>query len=207
MDTIDLYQIYRWDEKTPVGETMRALDDAVRRGKVRYIGASSMWAYQFACTLRKSDVYDLERFVTMQLHYNLCYRERERDLLPMCEEEGIGVIPWSPLARGYLTRPHEEFETSDRPESDTWMQANPYDVGGGREINERVKELAADKDVTMAQISLAWLLDKEFVTAPIVGTMSVEHLEDAVETLEIDLSESDVEWLEEPYEPVEAPRW
>ncbi|WP_255152074.1 aldo/keto reductase [Halorarius halobius] len=207
MDTLDLHQIHRWDEDTPVRETMRALDDAVRRGKTRYIGASSMWAHQFARMLRESDVHDLERFVTMQPHYNLVYRERERDLLPMCEEEDIGVIPWSPLARGYLTRPHEEFEASDRPESDTWMQRNPYDVGGGREINERVEELADQKDVTMAQISLAWLLDKEFVDAPIVGTTSVEHLEDAVEALEIDLSDSDVEWLEEPYEPVEAARW
>jgi len=207
MDTLDLYQIHRWDGDTPAEETMRTLDDTVRRGQTRYLGASSMWAYQFARMLRISDVQGLERFVTMQPHYNLCYRERERDLLPMCEEEGIGVIPWSPLARGYLTRPHEEFDSSDRPESDTWLQENPYHVGAGREINERVQQLAEDKGVTMAQISLAWLLHKDFITAPIVGTTSVEHLEDAVEALEISMSDSDMEYLEEPYEPVEAARW
>lgn len=207
METIDLYQIHRWDQTTPIEETMRTLDDAVRRGKVRYIGASSMWAYQFARSLRVSSVSDLERFVTMQPHYNLCYRERERDLLPMCEEEDIGIIPWSPLARGYLTRPHKEFDASNRPGSDTWLQANPYDIGGGQEINERVEKLANEKDVKMAQIALAWLLNKEFITAPIVGTTSVDHLEDAVEALDIDLSDSDIAYLEEPYEPVKAARW
>jgi aryl-alcohol dehydrogenase-like predicted oxidoreductase len=207
MDTVDLYQIHRWDEHTPPEETLRTLDDTVRRGQTRCIGASSMWAYQFARMLRISDVEGLERFATMQPHYNLCYRERERDLLPMCEEEGIGVVPWSPLARGYLTRPHEEFESSDRPDADGWLQRNPYDVGAGREINKRVEQLAEDEGVTMAQIALAWLLHKNCVTAPIVGTTSVEHLEDAVEALEISLSDSDLEYLEEPYEPVEAPRW
>jgi aryl-alcohol dehydrogenase-like predicted oxidoreductase len=207
MNSVDLYQIHRWDEDTPVEETMRALDDTVRRGQSKYLGASSMWAYQFARMLRISDVQDLERFQTMQPHYNLCYRERERDLLPMCEEEGIGVIPWSPLARGYLTRPHEDLDATDRLEADSWFQENPYHVGAGREINQRVQQLSEDKGVTMAQIALAWLLHKDAVTAPIVGTTSIEHLEDAVEALEICLSDSDMNYLEEPYEPVEAPRW
>ena len=207
MDTLDLYQIHRWDDDTPIETTLRALDDAVRRGKVRHIGASSMRAHQFAEALYTSDHEGLERFETMQNHYNLAYREEEREMLPLCEKEDVAVIPWSPLARGYLARPHEEFETSDRPESDPWMQQNPYYDGGGQEINQRVQKLAEDEGATMAQIALAWLLHKDVVTAPIVGTTSVEHLEEAVEALEIDLSDSDVEYLEEPYEPLEPDRW
>ncbi|WP_135825298.1 aldo/keto reductase [Halorussus ruber] len=202
MDTIDLYQIHRWDDDTPVEQTLRALDDAVRRGKIRYAGASSMWAYQFADALHTSDSLGLERFQTMQNHYNLVYREEEREMLPLCEQENVGVMPWSPLARGYLTRPHEDIDATDRGEAEEHMYDHPYREGGGKEINERVQQLAADKGVTMAQISLAWLLDKDWVDAPIVGTTSVEHLEDAVEALEIDLSASDVAYLEEPYEPV-----
>jgi len=202
MDTIDLYQIHRWDYETPIEETLRALDDAVRRGKTRYIGGSSMWTHQFAESLHASDRLDLERFATMQNHYNLLYREEEREMLPYCQKEGVGVIPWSPLARGYLTRPHEESEATARGETDDHARGHPYFEGGGRKVNERVEELAAEYDATMAQIALAWVLDKEWVDAPIVGTTSVEHLEDAVEALEISLSSSDVEYLEEPYEPV-----
>ncbi|WP_254534741.1 aldo/keto reductase [Halomarina litorea] len=202
MDTIDLYQIHRWDYDTPIEVTMRALDDAVRREKVRYLGASSMWVHQFADALHTSDRLGLDRFVTMQNHYNLLYREEEREMLPYCEQEGVGVIPWSPLARGYLTRPHEEVEATTRGKSDSHAQRHPYFEGGGVEINERVEELAAEEDATMAQIGLAWVLSKEWVDAPIVGTTSIEHLEEAVEALDIDLSDSDVEYLEEPYEPV-----
>jgi len=202
MDTIDLYQTHRWDYDTPIDETLRTLDDAVRRGQVRYLGASSMWAYQFANALATSDRQGFERFVTMQDHYNLLYREEEREMLPLCAEEGVGVIPWSPLARGYLTRPHEEHDATTRGETDSYAQAHPYFEGGGREVNERVDELAVEYGATMAQIGLAWLLSKDVVTAPIVGTTSVEHLEQAVEALEIDLSDSDIEYLEEPYEPV-----
>ncbi|WP_276282423.1 aldo/keto reductase [Halorussus caseinilyticus] len=204
MDTIDLYQIHRWDDDTPIEQTLRALDDAVRRGKVRHVGASSMWAYQFADALHASDSLGLERFQTMQNHYNLVYREEEREMLPLCEQEGVGVMPWSPLARGYLTRPHEDIDATTRGETEEHMYDHPYREGGGKEINERVQELAAQKGVTMAQISLAWLLHKDWVDAPIVGTTSVEHLEDAVEALEIDLSASDIAYLEEPYEPVEV---
>ncbi|WP_181684610.1 aldo/keto reductase [Halorhabdus salina] len=202
MDTVDLYQTHRWDYDTPIGETLSALDDAVRRGQTRYVGTSSMWAHQFAKALHTSDREDLERFQTMQNHYNLLYREEEREMLPLCEREGVGVIPWSPLARGYLTRPHEEFDATTRGETDDYAREHPYFEGGGREINERVQELAAEHGVTMAQIALAWLLEQDAVDAPIVGTTSVEHLEDAVEALEIDLSASDQEYLEEPYEPV-----
>ncbi|WP_327053501.1 aldo/keto reductase [Halomicrococcus gelatinilyticus] len=202
MDTVDLYQIHRWDDDTPIGVTMQALDDAVRRGKVRYLGASSMWAHQFADALHTADELGTDRFVTMQNHYNLVYREEEREMLPLCEREGVGVIPWSPLARGYLTRPHEDIDATTRGETEEHMYDHPYREGGGREVNERAQELAAEKGVTMAQIALSWLLHKDWVDAPIVGTTSVEHLEDAVEALEIDLSASDVAYLEEPYEPV-----
>jgi aryl-alcohol dehydrogenase-like predicted oxidoreductase len=202
MDTIDLYQIHRWDNDTPIDVTLRALDDAVRRGKVRYIGASSMWAHQFADALHTSDLRGLDRFVTMQNHYNLAYREEEREMLPLCETEDIGVIPWSPLARGYLTRSDEDIDATARGESERRLYEHPYREGGGPDINERVGELAAEKGVTMAQLALAWILHKEWVTAPIVGTTNVSHLEDAVAALDISLTESDIQYLEEPYEPV-----
>ncbi|WP_226021413.1 aldo/keto reductase [Halomicrobium salinisoli] len=204
MDTIDLYQIHRYDYDTPVETTLRALDDAVRRGDIRHAGASSMWTHQFADALHTAEDLGLERFETMQNHYNLVYREEEREMLPFCRKEDVGVIPWSPLARGYLTRPHEDIDATTRGETEEHMYEHPYRDGGGKEVNERVEELADEYDATMAQISLAWLFHKDWVDAPIVGTTSVEHLEQAVEALDIDLAESDVEWLEEPYEPVEV---
>ena len=202
METIDLYQTHRWDYDAPIEETLSTLDDAVRRGDVRYIGSSSQWAHQFAEALHTSDRLGLERFATMQNHYNLVYREEEREMLPLCEKETIGVLPWSPLARGYLTRPHEDIDATTRGETEEHMYDHPYREGGGQEINERVAELAADKGVTMAQIALSWLLHKDWVDAPIVGTTSVDHLEQAVEALDISLSASDIAYLEEPYEPV-----
>ncbi|WP_254528656.1 aldo/keto reductase [Natrinema gelatinilyticum] len=202
VDTIDLYQTHRWDYDTPIGETLRALDDAVRRGQVRYIGTSSMWAHQFASALQTSDSLGLDRFATMQNHYNVLYREEEREMLPLCDREDIGVIPWSPLARGVATRPHEELESTTRGRTDQYLEQMSYLQGGGEEINERIQELADDKGVSMAQISLAWLLHKDWVDAPIVGTTSVEHLEDAVEAIEIDLTGSEMDYLEDPYEPL-----
>jgi aryl-alcohol dehydrogenase-like predicted oxidoreductase len=202
METVDLYQIHRWDYDTPVEQTMRTLDDAVRRGEVRYLGGSSMWAHQFAEALHTSDSLGLERFATMQNHYNVLYREEEREMLPLCEREDIGVIPWSPLARGVAARRHEDVAATTRGETDDYLQGMPYLRGGGEEINERVGELAEDYGVTMGQISLAWLLDREWVDAPIVGTTSAEHLEEAVEATEIDLDDSDVDYLEAPYEPL-----
>ena len=207
MDTVDLYQIHRWDYDTPIEETLRALDDAVRRGQVRHLGASSMWAYQFADALHTSDRLGLDRFATMQNHYNLAYREEEREMLPLCAQEGIGVLTWSPLARGFLARPHESFlettrgEFMDKHERMSERVATYY-ANGGDEINERAAELAAEKGVTMAQIALSWLLHQDEVDAPIIGTTSAEHLESAVEALEIDLSDSDLDYLEEPYGPV-----
>jgi aryl-alcohol dehydrogenase-like predicted oxidoreductase len=202
VDTIDLYQTHRWDYDTPIETTLQAMTDAVRRGQVRHLGASSMWAHQLAESFRVSEEHNLERFATMQNHYNLAYREEEREVLPLCQREEVGVIPWSPMARGYLTRPHEEFMSTKRGETDDYAQEHPYQDNGGREINERVGELAADHGVSMAQIALAWLLHKDWVDAPIIGASKIEHLEDAVEALEIDLSESDIAYLEEPYEPV-----
>jgi aryl-alcohol dehydrogenase-like predicted oxidoreductase len=161
-----------------------------------------MWAHQFAEALHTSERLGLERFQTMQNQYSLVYREEEREMLPLCEKKNVGVIPWSPLAKGFLTRPHDELSATVRGETDRFLSERPYDCDGGIEINERVEELADEYDATMAQISLAWLLDKEWVDAPIVGTTSVEHLEDAVEAVDIDLDSSDVEYLEEPYEPV-----
>jgi aryl-alcohol dehydrogenase-like predicted oxidoreductase len=196
MDTVDLYQIHRWDEDTPIETTLRALDDAVRRGKTRYVGASSMWAYQFADALHTSERLGLERFATMQNHYNLAYREEEREMLPLCQTENIGVVPWSPLGGGLLARPHEELTTTARGEDfDEPSEAE-------REINERVEELAAEKDISMAQVGLAWHLHKDGVDAPIVGVSSVRHLEEAAEAVDVDLSDSDIDYLEAPYEPM-----
>ena len=189
MDTVDLYQPHRWDYDTPVKVTLEALDDAVRREKIRYFGASSMWTYQFAEALHTSDRLGLDRFMTMQNHYNLVYREEEREMLPLCDRENVGVIPWSPLARGYLTRPHEEVDATVRGETEQRLYEHPYREGGGPEVNERVQELAAEKGITMAQTALAWVLHKEWVDAPIVGTTSIEHLEEAVEALEVSLSD------------------
>ncbi len=204
IDTIDLYQTHRWDYDTPIEETLRTLDDVVRRNQVRYVGTSSMWAHQFADALHTSELFGLERFVTMQNHYNLAYREEEREMLPLCAREGIGVIPWSPLARGYLARPHEELDATTRGETDDYARQHPYRDNGGQEINARVQELATEKDRTMAQISLAWLLHQDVVDAPIVGTTSIDHLEEAVDALDVELSDDELSYLEEPYEPVQV---
>jgi aryl-alcohol dehydrogenase-like predicted oxidoreductase len=202
MDTVDLYQIHRWDYHTPIAETMRALDDAVRRNQVRYLGASSMFAYQFAEALHASDRLGLERFATMQNHYNLVYREEDREMLPLCEREGIGVIPWSPLARGFLARPLEELTATPRgerfSESD---RLQVYRSNGGEETNERLQEVADDHGVSMAQVALAWVLDREPVDAPIVGCSSIEQLEEAVEAVGLSIPDSDLAYLAEPYEP------
>ncbi len=202
METVDLYQIHRYDDSTPVETTLSALNDAVRRGQARYVGASSMWTHQFADMLHTAERLGLERFQTMQNHYNLVYREEEREMLPLCARENVGVIPWSPLARGYLTRPHEEIDATARGESEEHLYEHPYREGGGKAINERVEELAEEKDATMAQIALAWLLHQDVVDAPIIGTTSVQHLEEAVDALSISLSASELEFLAEPYEPV-----
>lgn len=205
METIDLYQTHRWDYDTPVEETLRTLTDAVRRGQVRYIGASSMWAYQFGSALHTSEQQGLEQFVSMQNHYNAVYREEEREMLPLCVENGIGVIPWSPLARGYLARPHADYTSTERGMHDADSRQDrleAYRSRGGDEINERIEELAEQKGVSMAQIAIAWQLHRPEVTAPILGVSSLSHLEDAVEAVEVSLSPDDMSYIEEPYQPV-----
>jgi aryl-alcohol dehydrogenase-like predicted oxidoreductase len=202
MDTVDLYQIHRWDYDTPIAETMRTLDDAVRRNQVRYLGASSMYAHQFADALHTSDRLGLERFATMQNHYNLLYREEEREMLPLCQREGVGVIPWSPLARGLLARPHDAFDTTARGEQVSGSDRQAvYRSNGGEGTNERLQEVADDHGVSMAQVALAWVLERDAVDAPIVGCSSVDQLEEAVEAVELSIPDGDLAYLAEPYEP------
>jgi aryl-alcohol dehydrogenase-like predicted oxidoreductase len=202
MDTVDLFFAHRWDDDTPIEVALNAMDDAVRRGKTRYLGASSMWAHQFAEALHMSERNGYDRFEVMQNHYNLLYREEEREMLPLCDRKDVAVMTYSPLARGNLAVPFDEYETTSRGATDDWAHQYPYRDGGGEAIVRRVEELADEKDATMAQISLAWLLSKDAVTVPIIGVDSIEHLEQAVAALDIALSDSDVAWLEEPYEPL-----
>ena len=198
-DYIDLYQIHRWDRRTPIEETLEALDDVVRSGKVRYIGASSMWAWQFSKALYTADRHGWSRFVSMQNHYNLLNREEEREMLPLCQDQGIAVIPWSPLARGRLTR--DPNEVTERSQSDEFGRAL-YDVAGAdAAVIERVAKLAADRGVPRAQVALAWLLAKPTVTAPIVGATKPHHLDDAVAAADLELSAEEMAALEEPYVP------
>ena len=187
-DYIDLYQIHRFDPETPLEETLSALDDLVRSGRVRYLGASSMFAYQFAQLLYTADLGGFHRFVSMQNHYNLIYREEEREMLPLCVTEGVGVIPWSPLARGYLTRrPSEYVVSTTRGKSDE-MSRNWYDQPSDDAVAEAVVSLAEKRGDAPAQVALAWLLHQPAVTAPIVGATKMKHLEDAVRATELSLS-------------------
>jgi aryl-alcohol dehydrogenase-like predicted oxidoreductase len=205
IDTIDIYQIHRWDYETPIDVTLATLTDLVRRGTVRSVGASSMWTHQFFEAIRASERNGYDSFAVMQNLYNLVYREEEREMLPFCRNEKVAVTPWSPLASGFLARPMDELEATSRGETLAEYEGGRIQRfldAGGAEINERVAELAAEKGVSMAQISLAWLLGKEWVDVPIVGATKPEHVDDAVEATEIDLGASEMEFLEEPYEPV-----
>jgi 1-deoxyxylulose-5-phosphate synthase len=199
-DFIDLYQIHRWDKQTPIEETLEALHDLIKAGKVRYIGASSMFAWQFAKALHVADIKHLTRFVSMQNHYNLLNREEEREMMPLCAAEGIGVIPWSPLARGRLTRASDQ--TSNRMETDEFGKTlYTACVESDRRIIEQVGTIAAKRDVPRAQVALAWLVQKPFITAPIVGASKSKHLEDAVAALSLALTAEEIASLEEPYVP------
>jgi aryl-alcohol dehydrogenase (NADP+) len=200
-DYVDLYQIHRYDPETPIGETLETLHDVVRAGKARYIGASSMWAWQFAQALALSDRRGWTRFVSMQNHYNLVYREEEREMLPLCRAEGIGVIPWSPLARGLLTgsRTREKSDTTPRAKSDDF--ARQLYEESDFDVVDRVLELAKRRGVAPAQIAIAWLMRQRGVTAPIVGASKMEHLEDAVAAASVALSDEESRFLEEPYRP------
>jgi aryl-alcohol dehydrogenase-like predicted oxidoreductase len=199
-DYVDLYQIHRWDHETPIEETLEALHDVVKAGKARYIGASSMYAWQFAKALYTADLHGWTRFVSMQNHLNLLNREEEREMLPLCADQGIGVIPWSPLARGRLTRDWEAG--SARQESDDfgktlYQQAEDAD----RRVVEAVARVAQRHGVPRAQVALAWLLQKNAVTAPIIGASKPEHLNDAVAALSVTLGSEDIAELEAPYVP------
>ncbi|MFI6374167.1 aldo/keto reductase [Streptomyces sp. NPDC050546] len=194
-DYVDLYQIHRFDPHTPVEETMEALHDVVKAGKVRYIGASSMYAWQFSKAQYTARLNGWTRFVSMQNHYNLVYREEEREMLPLCADQGVGVLPWSPLARGRLTRDWDT--TTERSATDTFG-SNLYQ-DGDRTIVETVTRIAADRDVPRAQVALAWLLHQSTVTAPIVGASKPGHLEDAVAAVDLHLSDKELEELERPY--------
>jgi 1-deoxyxylulose-5-phosphate synthase len=201
MDYVDLYQIHRWDYETPIEETLEALHDVVKAGKVRYIGASSMYSWQFAKALYLADRHGWTRFVSMQNHYNLLYREEEREMIPFCREQGIGIIPWSPLARGRLTRPWQS-ENTMRSETDNFgnkMYAPTEEAD--RKVVEALGSLAKKRGLPQAQLALAWMLAKPGITAPIVGATKQHHLEDAVAALEVKLTPEEIAELEEPYIP------
>jgi len=202
MEYVDLYQIHRWDDTTPIEETLEALHEVVKAGKARYIGASSMYAWQFAKALYLQDANGWTRFISMQNHYNLVYREEEREMIPFCLEEGVGLIPWSPLARGFLAgnrRPEKWGETT-RAKTDDFAQEMYYEEEDFEVVN-RVVKLADERGVTPAQIALAWLLHKPAVDAPIVGATKMPHLEQAVEAVSIELAEEEMAHLEEVYQP------
>jgi aryl-alcohol dehydrogenase-like predicted oxidoreductase len=202
MDYVDLYQIHRWDGHTPIEETMQALHDVVRAGKARYIGASSMHAWQFAKAQHAADAHGWTRFVSMQNHYNLIYREEEREMIPQCVDQGVGVIPWSPLARGVLAgnRTKEGERHTVRASTDAFsdaLYAQPSDF----DVVDRVAEVAAERGVPSAQIALAWLLHRPGVTAPIIGATKPDHLQDALAAEQLDLSDAEMARLKEPYLP------
>ncbi len=200
-DYVDLYQIHRWDYGTPIEETMEALHDVVRAGKARYLGASAMWAWQFQRALHVAEAHGWTRFVAMQDHLNLIYREEEREMLPLCRAEGIGVIPYSPLASGRLTR-DRGAESTLRSETDQ-IQKSKYDasVDADQQVVERVAELSERHAASRVQIALAWLLQKQPVVAPIVGATKTAHLDDAVGALSVQLTQEEVAYLEAPYRP------
>jgi aryl-alcohol dehydrogenase-like predicted oxidoreductase len=196
-DYVDLYQIHRYDHTTPVEETMEALHDLVKAGKVRYIGASSMYAWEFSKAQYTADLNGWTRFVSMQNHYNLLYREEEREMLPLCADQGVGVLPWSPLARGRLTR---DWGTVTERSANDDFGSRLY-LESDRSIVEAVTRIAEARGVNRAQVALAWLLHQDTVAAPVVGASKPHHLQDAVAAVDLELSEKEIEELEQPYTP------
>ncbi|MCP9994976.1 aldo/keto reductase [Streptomyces werraensis] len=196
-DYVDLYQIHRWDPHTPVEETMEALHDVVKAGKVRYIGASSMYAWQFSKAQYTAELRGWTKFVSMQNHYNLLYREEEREMLPLCADQGVGVLPWSPLARGRLTRDWDV--TTERSATDQFGSTLYQE--GDRAIVEAVARVAEARGVPRAQVALAWLLRQDTVTAPVVGAAKPSHIEDAVAAVDLTLTDKELEELAQPYTP------
>lgn len=200
-DYLDLYQIHRWDYATPIEETLEALHDVVRMGKARYIGASSMFAWQFTKALYTADIRGWSRFVSMQPHYNLVYREEEREMLPLCQDQKITVIPWSPLARGLLTGKRvKDGEETTRAKTD-YFGKRLYTREIDYQISDTVAEVATERGLPNAQIALAWMLSKPVITAPIIGATKAHHIEDAVNSLAVKLSEDEIARLEAPYQP------
>ncbi|MCC5578759.1 aldo/keto reductase [Microtetraspora sp. AC03309] len=198
-DYIDLYQIHRWDDETPIEETMDALNDVVRAGKARYIGASSMWAWQFAKAQQVAADNGWTRFVSMQPHYNLLYREEEREMIPLCQDQGVGLIPWSPLARGLLARAGVPAETV-RQVGDGARQEQLYGGAADAAIIDRVAETARERGVAPASVALAWMLHRPGVTAPIIGATKERHVDDALVAAGLELSDKEMAYLEEPYQ-------
>jgi aryl-alcohol dehydrogenase-like predicted oxidoreductase len=201
-DYVDLYQTHRWDYATPIEETLEALHDVVKAGKARYIGASSMFAWQFSKAQYLAERHGWTRFVSMQNHYNLIYREEEREMMPLCQDQGVGVIPWSPLARGRLARPWDERSSTERAATDEfgktlYTSAEQSD----KQIIDRLGDVAATVGANRAQVALAWMLGKPYVTSPIVGATKMQHLDDAAAALSVKLSPADIASLEAPYLP------
>jgi len=196
-DYVDLYQTHRWDYETPIEETVEALHDVVKAGKARYIGASSMYAWQFSKALYVADLNNWTRFVSMQNHLNLAYREEEREMLPLCLDQGIGVIPWSPLARGRLARPWDDV--TNRSEKDEFGRTLYGEAD--RPVIDAVGRIAEQRGIARAQVALAWLLAKPGITAPIVGATKPHHLDDAVAALDVELTDDEIALLEKPYQP------
>jgi 1-deoxyxylulose-5-phosphate synthase len=200
-DYVDLYQIHRWDPRTPIEETLTALHDIVKAGKARYIGASSMAAWQFSKALYTSEQLGLTKFVSMQPQYNLIYREEEREMLPLCADQGIGVIPWSPLARGFLAgNRNKEGGATSRAQTDAFAK-HLYYRDDDFAIVEKLTDVAKARSTTNIKVALAWLLSKTVVTAPIIGATQLNHLDDAVDALNVKLSDDEIKQLEEPYKP------
>jgi 1-deoxyxylulose-5-phosphate synthase len=202
MDYVDLYQIHRWDYDTPIEETLRTLDGLVRDGSTNYIGGSSMWSWQFAEALNLSEKLGLEKFVTMQDHYNLAYREEEREMIPLCLSRGIGLIPWSPLARGFLSGKYKRdaTPTGKRYSSDKLLEQR-YFRPADFDVLDRVVEVAQEKKLTPAQVALAWVLTRPGITSPIIGVTKLEQLEELVVSLDVKLTPDEMKRMEEPYTP------
>lgn len=202
MDYVDLYQIHRWDYETPIEETMEALHDVVRAGKARYIGASSMFAWQFSKAQHIAESHGWTRFVSMQNHYNLVYREEEREMIPLCVDQGVGLIPWSPMARGFFAgdRKRDGGGETSRANTDPFAKGL-YFREEDFTVADRAWEIARERGVTGSQIALSWILSKPHIASPIIGATKMDHLEQAIATLEIKLSEDEIKRLEEPYKP------
>ena len=202
MDYVDLYQIHRWDYETPIEETMEALNDVVRAGKARYIGASSMFAWQFMKALHASEMNGWTKFVSMQNHYNLVYREEEREMIPLCKDQGIGLIPWSPMARGFFAEDRKRGGggATSRANNDPFAN-NLYFRDEDFDVAEKAREIGKAHNLSASQVALAWVLSKPYIAAPIIGSSKIEHLDQAIAALDIKLSDEEIKQLESSYHP------